>query len=136
VKRKILSPHQESNPRTLIIQPIAQHYTDWAITALWYKFLIGLPPTFPSSHPSLLLATSLSDLFVLVYHSYQGEGLSKLAIKHCPPHTRQQPLWLFLYLLHKNSLSGITNTSSQQSDPFKTTQYVCDCIVCGKFPVT
>jgi hypothetical protein len=28
VKRKILSPHQESNPRTLIIQPIAQHYTD------------------------------------------------------------------------------------------------------------
>jgi hypothetical protein len=28
VKRKIPSSHQESNPRTLIIQPIAQHYTD------------------------------------------------------------------------------------------------------------
>jgi hypothetical protein len=28
VKRKIPSPCQESNPITLIIQPIAQHYTD------------------------------------------------------------------------------------------------------------
>jgi hypothetical protein len=28
VKRKIPSPHRESKPRTLIIQPIAQHYTD------------------------------------------------------------------------------------------------------------
>jgi hypothetical protein len=28
VKRKILSSRRESNPRTLIIQPIAQHYTD------------------------------------------------------------------------------------------------------------
>jgi hypothetical protein len=28
VKRKIPSPRQESNPRTLIMQPIAQRYTD------------------------------------------------------------------------------------------------------------
>jgi len=28
VKRKIPSPHQESNPRTLIVQPIAQRYND------------------------------------------------------------------------------------------------------------
>jgi hypothetical protein len=34
VKRKIPSPHWESNPRTPIIQPVAQRYTDWAITAL------------------------------------------------------------------------------------------------------
>jgi hypothetical protein len=34
VKRKIPSPCWESNPRTPIIQPIAQCYTDWAITAL------------------------------------------------------------------------------------------------------
>jgi len=26
VKRKIPSPRRESNPRTLIVQPIAQHY--------------------------------------------------------------------------------------------------------------
>jgi hypothetical protein len=31
VKRKIPSPCQESNPRTPIIQPVAQCYTDWAI---------------------------------------------------------------------------------------------------------
>jgi hypothetical protein len=28
VKRKIPIPHQKFNPRTPIIQPIAQHYTD------------------------------------------------------------------------------------------------------------
>jgi hypothetical protein len=34
VRRKIPSPCQDSNPRTLIIQPIAECYTDWAIMAL------------------------------------------------------------------------------------------------------
>jgi hypothetical protein len=34
VKRKIPSPRREWNPRTPIIQPVAQRYTDWAITAL------------------------------------------------------------------------------------------------------
>jgi hypothetical protein len=34
VKRKIPSPRRESNPRTPIVQPVAQRYTDWAITAL------------------------------------------------------------------------------------------------------
>jgi hypothetical protein len=33
VKRKIPSPRRESNPRTPIVQPVAQCYTDWAITA-------------------------------------------------------------------------------------------------------
>jgi hypothetical protein len=33
-KRKIPSLRQESNPRTLIVQPVAQRYADWAITAL------------------------------------------------------------------------------------------------------
>jgi hypothetical protein len=33
VKRKIPSPHQESNPRTPIVQPVAQCYTDWVSTA-------------------------------------------------------------------------------------------------------
>jgi hypothetical protein len=28
VKRKIPSPYWESNPRTLILQPVVQHYTD------------------------------------------------------------------------------------------------------------
>jgi hypothetical protein len=34
VNRKIPSPHPETNPRTPIVQPVAQRYTDWAITAL------------------------------------------------------------------------------------------------------
>jgi hypothetical protein len=34
VKRKIPSPRRDSNPRTPIVQPVAQRYTDWAITAL------------------------------------------------------------------------------------------------------
>jgi hypothetical protein len=34
VKRKIPSLRQVSNPRTPIVQPVAQRYTDWAITAL------------------------------------------------------------------------------------------------------
>jgi hypothetical protein len=28
VKRKIPSPHRESNPRTPIVKPVAQRYTD------------------------------------------------------------------------------------------------------------
>jgi hypothetical protein len=34
VKKKIPSPSLESNPKTLIVQPLAQRYTNWAITAL------------------------------------------------------------------------------------------------------
>jgi hypothetical protein len=34
VKRKIPRPHRELNPRTPIVQPVAQRYTDWGITAL------------------------------------------------------------------------------------------------------
>jgi hypothetical protein len=34
VKRKIPSPRRESNPRTPIVQPVVQRYTDWAIPAL------------------------------------------------------------------------------------------------------
>jgi hypothetical protein len=33
VKRKIPSLRRESNPKTPIVQPVAQRYTDWAITA-------------------------------------------------------------------------------------------------------
>jgi hypothetical protein len=37
VKRKIHCSRRESNPRTPIIQPVAQRYIDWAITALTYE---------------------------------------------------------------------------------------------------
>jgi hypothetical protein len=34
VKRKIPSPHRVSNPRTPIVQPVAQRYTEWATRLL------------------------------------------------------------------------------------------------------
>jgi hypothetical protein len=34
VKRELPSPRRESNPRTPIVQPVAQRYIDWATTAL------------------------------------------------------------------------------------------------------
>jgi hypothetical protein len=34
VKRKFPSPRRESNPRTPIVQPVAQRFTGWAITVL------------------------------------------------------------------------------------------------------
>jgi hypothetical protein len=42
VKGKIPSPCQESNPRTPIVQPVAQHYTDWAIKALFISVEVVL----------------------------------------------------------------------------------------------
>jgi hypothetical protein len=33
-REKFPAPHRESNPRTPIVQPVAQRYTDWAIAAL------------------------------------------------------------------------------------------------------
>jgi hypothetical protein len=41
VKRKIPSPCRESNPRTPIVQLVAQRYTDWATTAL-YGYVLAL----------------------------------------------------------------------------------------------
>jgi hypothetical protein len=43
VKRKIPSPRRESNPRTPIVQSVAQRYTDWAvilITLIGYEKII------------------------------------------------------------------------------------------------
>jgi hypothetical protein len=37
VKRKIPSPRRKSNPRTPIVQLVAQRYTDWVITATYLK---------------------------------------------------------------------------------------------------
>jgi hypothetical protein len=39
VKRKIPNPRRESNTRTPIVQPVAQRYTDLAITDLTYKIV-------------------------------------------------------------------------------------------------
>jgi hypothetical protein len=38
VKSKTPNPHRESNPISPIVQPVAQRYTDWGITALAYIY--------------------------------------------------------------------------------------------------
>jgi hypothetical protein len=40
VERKIPSPRREWNPKTPIVQPAAQRYTDWAITAVYYRIFL------------------------------------------------------------------------------------------------
>jgi hypothetical protein len=42
VKKKIPSSCRETNPRTPIVQPVAQRYTDWAITALEVVFTVSI----------------------------------------------------------------------------------------------
>jgi hypothetical protein len=44
VKRKIPSPRRESNPRTPIVRPIAQCYTEWAITARGVNYSALISP--------------------------------------------------------------------------------------------
>jgi hypothetical protein len=47
VKKKILTPSREWNPRSPIVQPVAQRYTDGAIAALplIQVFIIDLSET-------------------------------------------------------------------------------------------
>jgi hypothetical protein len=52
VMRKIPIPRQESNPRTPIVQIVAQRYTEWAITALLRFFLLILYRRMQHSFPN------------------------------------------------------------------------------------
>jgi hypothetical protein len=84
VKRKIPSPRRESNPRKPIVQPVAQHYTDWAITALIarmgqmrnsYNSLVGKPEgRRPVGRP-----TRRREDNIRMYHREMGwEGLDRM----------------------------------------------------------
>jgi hypothetical protein len=56
VKRKIPSPRRESNPRTPIVQPEVQRYTDWTI-----KYFLRSPHTFCiTNYVQCLRTTSVS----------------------------------------------------------------------------
>jgi hypothetical protein len=44
VKRKIPRPRRELNPRTPIVQPVAQRYTDWAVTVLIIQIILLVSP--------------------------------------------------------------------------------------------
>jgi hypothetical protein len=41
-KKKIPTPRRESKPRSPIVQPVAQSYTDWATTAVTEKITISV----------------------------------------------------------------------------------------------
>jgi hypothetical protein len=41
-EEKNSQPRRESNPRTPIVQHVAQRYTDWAITALTSSYQLNL----------------------------------------------------------------------------------------------
>jgi hypothetical protein len=55
VKRKIPSPRREWNPRTSIVQSVAQRYTDWAIMAVqnYTGYFVNIRAIFPGQ-PSLV----------------------------------------------------------------------------------
>jgi hypothetical protein len=63
VKRKIPSPSRESNPRTPIVQSLAQRYTDWAITALKFnkKFNTFISYRHQIENVSILLCLTTSS---------------------------------------------------------------------------
>jgi hypothetical protein len=80
VKRKILSLRRESNPRTPIVQPVAQHHTDWAVTAPGtHNALseISLFVYFRSFDNYIILCIRSyylyeSCIYVMAYHSLTG----------------------------------------------------------------
>jgi hypothetical protein len=81
VKRKIPSPRRESNPRTPIVQSVAQRYTDWAITALhscWY------------TRSLILLQVSLQETCCLLSHRSAN---SEVAVRS--PASRMRSLYHF-----------------------------------------
>jgi hypothetical protein len=69
VKRKIHSPRRESNPRTLIVQPLASRYTD---RVRWGKVIEGpLRAYGPYIHCSLLYRSVHNFVFhfLLIYRT-------------------------------------------------------------------
>jgi hypothetical protein len=68
VKRKIPTPRRESNPRTPIVQPVAQLCTDWGIMALRLLLCNTLIPHL--LHPSYVQVFSF--MFSFPYTSYHG----------------------------------------------------------------
>jgi hypothetical protein len=62
VKRKIPSPRRESNPKTPIVQPVAQRYTDWAIAALNQKRILNTQMYAPFYYGAILNIFQLVEL--------------------------------------------------------------------------
>jgi hypothetical protein len=85
VKRKIPSPRRKSNPRTPIVQPVAQRCTDWAIPALTLIRTVAVLSAAKSSptggwvclirgHSPCLcqLYTHIHDFFSFFFHLFRN----------------------------------------------------------------
>jgi hypothetical protein len=93
VKRKIPSPRWESNRRTPIVQPVAQRYTDWAITAPLHdctglKFYFQYPFVVRFVKKKKLMKPNMTRLLAgrRRFDSWQGQGFIFSSL--CP-----QRLW-------------------------------------------
>jgi hypothetical protein len=64
VKRKTPSPSRESNPRTPIVQPLAERYTDWVVpnTKLFLSLNKGSWNEWMWHHTAFLLLTAVTQL--------------------------------------------------------------------------
>jgi hypothetical protein len=108
VKRKFPSPLRESKTRTPIVQPVAQRYIDWAITALTWKEVKvvtllkpRMDPKFPQNlRPISLLPTT-------------GKLSEKVIQKNSPNATRWirptkcNSIWLSCTLQHDTCVWGL-----------------------------
>jgi hypothetical protein len=81
VKRKIPSTRRESNPRTPIVQPVAQRCTDWAVRAVcvllkvWRSFQQG------TEYVALVgLFSGIESWFIHNWRSISGTSLIALVI--------------------------------------------------------
>jgi hypothetical protein len=75
VKKNIPSSRRESNPRTPIAQPVAQGYTDWAITALKLVFydeeIVPRATSKLEDHPLSTLRDCLFNIFAVTLHIWR-----------------------------------------------------------------
>jgi hypothetical protein len=81
VKRKIPSPRRESNPRTPIVEPVAQRYTHWAITALYLLIVCCLIQGITSPLRLGTAKLALPSEFLFTHCSYNHFCVSRVIIK-------------------------------------------------------
>jgi hypothetical protein len=93
VKRKIPSPHRESNPRIPIVQPVAQLYTDWAITALLKTCCYTNLCHVTAMCQMLQLTEILSDVVTSYFYNSLNVFSNKICIicEHLPPQKLSKP---------------------------------------------
>jgi hypothetical protein len=86
VKRKIPSPRRESNPDHLIVQPVAQRYTDWAIPAVRFYYVIDNNRALLICNNSLSWHLSTQRLPLRISSENNVRNLSRVRNRILHPH--------------------------------------------------